>query len=176
MHTFFRRVIDACRLRPALYEDVEADRSALGQAFLVVVLSSFAVSYGLHSPQSPVTLITSAAAAILGWLLWAWIAFLVGTRLLPEKQTVADWGELLRTTGFATAPGMIAILGVFPAFTGFIVFVASLWMFASFAVAVRQALDYKSIWRAIVVCLCGWLAHALILYAMASPLRMAPYE
>jgi hypothetical protein len=86
MHTFFRRVIDACRLRPALYEDVEADRSALGQAFLVVVLSSFAVSYGLHSPQSPVTLITSAAAAILGWLLWAWIAFLVGTHLLPESR------------------------------------------------------------------------------------------
>jgi hypothetical protein len=176
MHTFFRRVADACRLKPALYEDVEADRSALGQAFLVVVLASFAVSFGLHSPQSPVVLITNAAAAILGWFLWAWIAYLVGTRLLPEKQTVADWGELLRTTGFATAPGMIAILGVFPAFTGFVVFVASCWMFASFAVAVRQALDYKSIWRAIVVSLCGWLAHALILYAMASPLRIPPYQ
>ena len=76
----------------------------------------------------------------------------------------ADWGELLRTTGFAAAPGMLRIFGIVPGLTGLVFFVASLWMLAAFVVAVRQALDYTSTGRAVAVCLIGWLVNGAIFF------------
>jgi hypothetical protein len=109
------------------------------------------------------TLADVVSALVLGiaaWSGWAAIAFLVGAQVCPEPETRSDWGELLRTTGFATAPGLLSFLGVFPAFTGLIAFVASVWMLLAFGVAVRQALDYRGLFRAVAVCAIGWALSA----------------
>jgi hypothetical protein len=37
-------------------------------------------------------------------------------------------------------------------------------MFFTFVVAIRQALDYADIRRAIAVCLLGWLIHGVVLF------------
>ena len=96
---------------------------------------------------------------MFGWLIWAGLTYLIGTRLLPESRTRADWGQLLRTTGFAAAPGIVRVLGIIP-LLGWLVFgIAYLWMLAAFVVAVKQALDYTSTGRAIGVCLIGWVAN-----------------
>jgi hypothetical protein len=74
---------------------------------------------------------------------------------LPQPQTRADPGQLLRTVGFATAPGLLRVFGIFPEATVPAFLVSSIWMIAAMVVAVRQALDYQSTSRAIAVCLVG---------------------
>jgi hypothetical protein len=88
--------------------------------------------------------------------------------LLPEPDTRADHGELLRTIGFASAPGLIRVFGIVPGLTAFVFAVAGGWMLVAMVIAVRQALDYKSTWRAIGVCVIGFVVQALILMAAVS--------
>ena len=163
MTSFTQRLIGAAKLDVHIYEEVEADTTAMGQAMGVVALSSVAAGIGAVGEGAP-GLFGGLVAALLGWLLWAGLTYFIGTRILPTPQTHADWGELLRTTGFAAAPGMIRILGIVPGLTGLVFFVAGVWMLAAFVVAVRQALDYTSTGRAVGVCLIGWLVNNAILF------------
>lgn len=162
MNVFVDRVMRALRLEAALYEEVEADVSALPQALAVVVLSSLAA--GIGSLRFGLAgLLLGVFAALAGWVLWALVVYLVGVKLLPEPQTKSDIKELLRATGFASAPGLIRVLGAIPYLGGLVVLIASLWMLAAMVIAVRQALDYQSTWRAVGVCLLGWILQAAIL-------------
>jgi hypothetical protein len=95
---------------------------------------------------------TASVIALLGWAAWALLTFEIGTRLLPTADTRADPGELLRTLGFAAAPGLIQGLGAFPEAQRPIFVIAVLWTVAASVVAVRQALDYTSTARALAVC------------------------
>lgn len=153
----------AAKLDASLYEEVEADRNALGQAMGVVVISSVAAGVGALEQGGLALILFSIAAALLGWVLWAWVTYLVGTKILPEPQTEADFGQLLRTLGFSSAPGVIRVLGLIPGLTQAVFIVASAWMIAAMVVAVRQALDYKSTGRAIGVCVIGWVIQAVFL-------------
>lgn len=161
--SFIERTMGAVKLDVRTFEEVESDPTALAQAIGVVVLSSVAAGIGAAAVEGVPALIGGVVAALLGWVLWAWLTYFIGTRILPTPQTHADWGQLARTTGFATAPGMIRVVGVVPGLTTVVFFVASVWMLAAFVVAVRQALDYRSTWRAIGVCLIGWLVNVLLL-------------
>jgi Yip1-like protein len=102
-------------------------------------------------------------AALLGWYVWAALAFAIGTRLLPGPQTHADVGELLRTIGFSSAPGVLRILALFPQIAGLVFLVSTLWMLIAMVIAVRQALDYTSTGRAIAVCAIGFPVYAVTL-------------
>jgi hypothetical protein len=82
---------------------------------------------------------------------------------------------LLRTIGFASAPGILRLVGIIPGLTGLVFIIASVWMLVATLVAVRQALDYQSTLRAVGVCAIGWLvqmliiALALLLFGGGSP-------
>ena len=106
--------------------------------------------------------------ALVGWYVWAYLTYFIGTKLLPEPQTTADHGELLRTIGFSSSPGLIRVLGVIPGFAGPVFLVASIWMLIAMVIAVRQALDYKSTFRAVGVCLIGWIVQAILLTLLFS--------
>jgi hypothetical protein len=93
----------------------------------------------------------------------AGLTYWVGTRILPEPQTKANFGELLRTIGFSTAPGLIRVLGILPGLTYLVFFIAAIWNLIALVIAVRQALDYVSTFRAIGVCVIGWIIQFLIL-------------
>ena len=103
-----------------------------------------------------------ALSALVGWYVWAYLTYFIGTRLLPEPETKADHGELLRTIGFASAPGLVRVLGVVPGLGGLAYLVGTLWMLIATVIAVRQALDYESTLRAVGVCLIGWLIMVAI--------------
>src|SRR5215831_6432362 len=100
-NTFLQRIIGAVSLDPAIYEEVEADRSATSQAFLVVLLSSLAAGLGARGVAgfTAGNVFFISLAALVLWAAWALVTFEIGTRLMPEPQTRADVGELLRTIG-----------------------------------------------------------------------------
>ncbi len=159
------RMLRAARLEVALYEEVEADRNALGQAATVVVLSNVAAGLGLGIGQAGGlgAILLAAVGSLIGWALWAGLTYLIGTKLLPEPQTQADFGQLLRTIGFSSSPGVIRLLGVIPGLAGIVSLVAGVWMLAAMVVAVRQALDYHSTGRAVGVCLIGFIVQMLLI-------------
>ncbi len=158
------RMIGASKLDVNVYEEVEADKTATGQAMGVVVLSSLAAGIGsIGRGGLGIGILFGTIAALIGWYVWAYITYFVGTKLLPEPQTKADHGELLRTIGFSSSPGLIRVLGIVPGLTGIIYLIASIWMLIAMVVAVRQALDYQSTFRAVGVCMIGWVIQTLIL-------------
>ena len=162
MATFAERMIGAAKLDVRIYEEVEADTSALGQALGVVVLSSVAAGIGSMGHKGVMGLIGGTIAALVAWFIWAFVTYLIGAKLLPEPQTRSDVGELLRTTGFSSSPGLLRIFGLVPVLGGLVVFVINIWMLVAMVIAVRQALDYTSTWRAIGVCLLGWLLLVIV--------------
>ena len=164
MTTFADRVIGAARLDSRIYEEVEADRRATRQAVVVVLFASVAGGVGLLGLESsaPELVLARIAGSLLGWLSWATLTYLIGTQFLSEPQTRADVGELLRTLAFASAPGLLRVLGVIPHVGLTIYVVASMWMLVAMIVAVRQALDYRHTWRAIAVCVVGWVLSLAI--------------
>ncbi|HZR47253.1 MAG TPA: YIP1 family protein [Candidatus Manganitrophaceae bacterium] len=166
MASFFNRIIRAAQLDENLYEEVEADKGALGQAMGVVVLSSIAAGIGSYG-DSPIRIAIGTVAALITWFIWSGLIYLIGAKLLPEPQTEADYGQLLRTVGFSSAPGMLRILGLLPFVGGGVVFLgASLWMMAAMVVAAKQALDYRSRLRAVGVCAIGWIIQMSVLVGL----------
>jgi hypothetical protein len=169
--SFPERMIGAAKLNVEIYEEVEADGTATRQAMGVVLLSSVAAGIGALSLGTGV--IASAVAALLSWVIWAFLTYFVGTRLFPEPQTEADMGQLMRTLGFAQSPGVLRIFGGIPGIGPLVLGVVSVWMLIAMVIAVRQALDYTSTWRAAAVCIVAWLAviipAVLLLGLMGAP-------
>jgi len=166
MNTLFRRMLGAARLDARIYEEIEADRAATPQAFGVVVLASIAAGLGSLENNGWSGMGWIVAAALVGWLVWAWLACLIGTRILPRAETRSNLGELLRTIGFASAPGILLVLALVPFLAVFVYPVCGLWMWIAMIVAVRQALDYEGpggTLRAIAVCAIGFPIYALLL-------------
>lgn len=153
-----QKMISAAKLDVALYENVEADQNATTQAMTVVIIS--ALCAGIGAIRSGVmAVVISIIAALIGWVIWAFLCYFIGTKMLPEAQTKADLGELLRTTGFAQSPGVLRIFGIIPIIGWLISFAAAIWMLIATVIAVRQALDYTSTGRAIAVVVIGFIFY-----------------
>lgn len=163
MAIFIDRIIRAAKLDIHLYEEVEVDKGAMGQAMSVVIISSIAAGIGNIARGGLGGILTGTIVALIGWYVWAYLTYLIGTKFLPEPQTEANPGELLRTIGFSSSPGLIRVIGIIPGLAGVVFLVASIWMLVAMVIAVRQALDYKSTFRAIGVCIIGWIIQALLL-------------
>jgi hypothetical protein len=106
--------------------------------------------------------------SLVGWAVWAFVTYFVGTRMLPGPRTQADVGQLLRTIGFSATPGLIRVLGIVPGLNWLVSFVASLWMLVAMVVAVRQALDYETTGRAVAVCAIGFVINIVVLVVLAK--------
>ena len=162
---FVNRIIRACKLDISLYEEVEADKSATLQAALVVVLSSLAAGVGALSLGAS-NFLMAPILSLISWYVWAYLIYLIGVKLFPEANTKADHSQLLRTIGFSSAPGLIRIFGFTPDLMTITFIGGGIWMLVAMIIAVRQALDYESTWRAIGVVVIGFLVQAIVLIMM----------
>ena len=169
--TFLERMVGAAKLDTRVYEEVEGDRTATPQALAVVVLAS--VAGGIGVGEGLRGLIFGTVAGLVGWAIWAWLTYFIGTRWLPEPETRGDIGELLRTIGFATSPSILRVLGVVPFLSAIVFSVTAIWTLVAVVIAVRQALDYRSTGRAIGVCLIGWLIQ-VVLFVIIRTLARHP--
>ena len=165
-----KRMIGAAKLDIAIYEEVEADTSATRQAMAVVVLVALATGIGTLGSGGPVGLVVGIVAGLGLWALWAWITYFVGTTLLKTAETEANWGQLARTLAFAQSPGVLKVFGFFPVLGPLVFAIASIWQLVAMVIAIRQALDYTSTWRAVGVAVIGFIPYAIVsgvVYALA---------
>ena len=160
---FITRVFRAIKIDIELYEEVEKDKKATIQAGIVVVLSSLAAGVGaLQMGMS--NFLLAPVMSLLSWYVWAYVIYFVGVKLLGDRKTKSSHGELLRTIGFSSAPGLIRVFGITPDLM-IVTFIGSaFWMLACMVVAVKSALDYESMWKAFGVVVIAWLFQAFFLF------------
>ncbi len=163
INLFFNRIYRAIKIDIELYEEVEKDKKATIQAGAVVVLSSLAAGVGaLQIGMS--NFLLAPALSLLSWYVWAYVIYFVGVKLFGGTKTKSSHGELLRTIGFSSAPGLIRIFGVTPDLMTVTFIGSAFWMLACMVVAVKSALDYESLWKAFWVVVVAWLFQAFFLF------------
>ena len=163
MTGFADRIGRALKVDASLYEEVEHDESALVQAMSIVALSSVATGVGAGTALGLQGLVWNIFYAFIGWMFWAAVIYFVGTKVFGTPGTSTDMGELLRVLGFASAPGIFRIFGVFSVVQPIVFIAVLIWMLVAMVIAVRQALDYLSTGRAIAVCVVGLVLQLLII-------------
>ena len=161
----FDRIFRAIKIDVELYEEVERDKSATIQAGFVVILSSMAAGVGALQLGAS-NFLLAPIFSLISWYVWAYIIYFVGVKLFPEKNTKSNHGELLRTIGFSSAPGLLRVFGVTPDLMAVTFIGSAFWMLACMVVGVRAALDYKSLWRALGVVIVAWLFQAILLFTI----------
>ena len=160
---FVDRVFRAIKIDVDLYEEVEKDKSATIQAGIVVVLSSLAAGVGALQLGAS-NFLLAPILSLLSWYVWAYVIYFVGVKLFGERSTKSNHGELLRTIGFSSAPGLIRVFGITPELMTVTFIGSAFWMLACMVVAVKSALDYESLWKALGVVIVAWLFQAFFLF------------
>jgi len=165
------RMIGALRLDDATYEEVEADTTATGQAAFVVVGSSLVAAAGnaLLRGGAVDGGILVAIAQLVGWAVNAWLAYIIGTKVIPGPQTRSTWGEVARTLGFANTPRFFLLFVAVPGLTGLVRTVVSVWVLVATLIALRSALDCGT-GRALVVAVVSTLAQLAIIAFVVNTL------
>ena len=167
-----QRMIRAARLDAAVYEELEADRTATSQAATAVVIvalcngigAALAAQFaprpeGLPGPNPILALVGGVVGALIGWLIWSYVTYFVGTKFFGGTATP---GELLRTIGFAQSPGVLNLLAFIPFVGGILALVTGIWSLVAGIVAVRQALDFDT-GKAILTTVIGWIFLVIVI-------------
>ena len=160
--SYAERLYKAITLNVEFYESVEADKSLTRQAMMTVALVSVVQGF-VVAGIAPVALTQGVLGSIIRWFIWAFFIAFVGTRILPEPETESDTGELLRTLGFAYAPGLLIVFKFLPIIGVFIDPLVVILQLAAMTVAVRQALDFTSTVRAVGVCIVAFVVMLIAL-------------
>ncbi len=160
------RMIRAALLLPGLYEEVEHDSEATGQALLVVVIASIAAGIGALGGGLG-GFVWGIVGNILAWAAFALICYIVGTTFLAGPRTEATWGQLLRTVGFAASPAALLIFGFIPVFGGLITLAVFVWLLTAVVVAIRAALDFD-IGSAVATAIIGWVIWLVVSLVIRS--------
>jgi Yip1 domain len=168
--TFGDRVVGAMKLDPNAFEDVERDTTAIGQSVGVIVLAAVAAGIGNVYYGGLRGIIYGACMSVVGFLVWSLIVWLVGTKLMPEPTTKADFAETFRVLGFSAAPGLASVITIIPILGWLLMLLIWLWQIAAMVIAVRQVLDYSTTGKAVVVVIIGWIVNIILTVLILAPL------
>jgi hypothetical protein len=169
MASLGERMIGAMQGDVKTFQEIEADPTAIGQAVTVIVIAAIAAFIG-NFRVGVFFGTMSLLMTLIGYALWSLLIVLIGTKLMPEPATKADFNEAFRVIGFTAAPGVFNVLAIIPILGGLISFVIALWMIVIGVIAVREVLDYSNTGRAIIVCLIAMVAVWFVNLVILTPL------
>jgi hypothetical protein len=176
MASFGDRIVGAMKLNAATFQEIEHDPTAMGQAVGVIVLAAVASGIGTIWFTGVTGLVMGVLRALVAYLIWAGLVWLIGTRIMPDPATKADFPEMFRVVAFAAAPGLLSVLtiiGIVPilgwliaALIGFLILI---WTIAAMVIAVREVLDYSNTGKAAIVVIIGAIAYVIISAILSAP-------
>ena len=167
---FFNRVFRSIKIDPDVYDEVQKDKTATLSAAIVVVMSSLAA--GIAAKQLGASnFVLAPILSLLSWFVWAYIVYFVGVKLFPDAKTKTTHAALLRAIGFSSAPGIIRVFSFTPELMTVTFIGSALWMLACMVVAVRQTLNFKSLWKAFGVVVMSWFVQAFALISILALTR-----
>lgn len=165
------RMMRAVRADVALYEEAEANPALTQEAYTIVGIVAainFVVSliFGVFSGDFVAGILTavfSAAATFIGYLIWSYLSYFIGTNVF---NGTADAGELQRTLGYAWTPQiLVALLNFIPVLGACLGIIPGLWSVYLGVVAIRQALDIdtgKAVLTAVIAFVVQFVIFAII--------------
>jgi hypothetical protein len=162
MASFGERVVGAMTLKASTFQEVEQDPTAMGQAVGVIVLAAVSLGIGNVWYGGFSGIISGIVMALISYGVWAVIVWLVGTKVMPDPATKADFPETFRTIAFAAAPGILGIVTIIPLLGWLILFALWLWQIAAMVVAVREVLDYTDTVKAVIVVVIGFVVQFVV--------------
>ena len=172
--TFGERVVGALKLDANTFEDIERDRTAMGQAVGIIALAALASNLGQIWRLGFGVMLVGVCSSLVGYVIWSVVVWLAGTKLMPDPATKADFPETFRTIAFAAAPGLIGVVTIIP-FLGWLLMliltpVILIWSMAAMVVAVRSVLDYSETFKAVIVVLIGFVVNFILTIVLLAPL------
>jgi hypothetical protein len=168
----FNRIVRAAKLEVAFYNEVEADTSLNQEALMVVILVSVAAGIGSFLQgivqgsigAAIIGLIVSAVMGVVGYYIWAYVTYFVGTNLF---HGTADVGELLRTLGYASGPRLLSVLVFIPCAGALLSLAGAIWSLVAGVIAVREALDFDTT-KAVITVIIGWVIIVVLTLMVAA--------
>lgn len=169
------RMIGAMQADVKTFTEIEADQSAMGQAITVIVIAGVAALIGNIFRSGIAAGVFGLVGSLLGYALFSLMVFLIGTKVMPEPATKADFNETFRVVGFAAAPGVFYVLAIVPYLGPLISLLVGLWSLVIAVVAVREVLDYSNTGRAIIVCLIAGVICIVVWMLVMVPILGAMF-
>jgi hypothetical protein len=166
-------MVGAMKADVKTFQEIEADPNAMGQAITVIVLAGIASLIGNVFRSSITGAFMLLVASLVAYAIWTILVVLIGTKVMPEPTTKADFSEAFRVIGFTAAPGVFKVLAIIPYLGPLISFLISIWMLVIGVIAVREVLDYSNIGRAIIVCLIAFIVYLCVSFFILGPLLLA---
>jgi hypothetical protein len=170
MASLGERMVGAMQANVKTFQEIEADPTAMGQAVTVIVIAGVASLIGNIFRIGVFGGLMSLIVSLIGYAVWSLLVVLIGTKLMPEPTTKADFNEAFRVVGFTAAPGVFNVLAIVPYLGPLISFVISIWMLVIGVIAVREVLDYSNTGRAIIVCLIAMVCVWILTFVVLTPL------
>ena len=159
---FLNRIYRSIKIDADLFDEVQKDKSATIQAGVVVLIASLAAGVGsIHLGAS--NFLFAPILSLISWFVWTYIVYFVGVKLFADTKTNATPTSLLRAIGFSSAPGIIRIFGFSPDMMTVTFIGSAFWMLACMVVAVKQTLNYQSLWKSLGVVIISWFVQAFFL-------------
>ena len=173
MANLTERMVGAMRADVKTFQEIEADPNAMGQAITVIVIAGVAALIGNIFRSGVGGGIMALIMSLIGYAVWSILVVLIGTKVMPEPTTKADFNEAFRVIGFTASPGVFNVLAIIPFLGPVISFFVGIWMLVIGVIAVREVLDYSNTGRAIVVCLIAFVVYLCVVFFILTPLLMA---
>ncbi len=164
MRQYFIRFYRAAKLDVTFYQEIAAEPALLNQAWITVLIYAMLSSWGSFARAGAVGSNIGMVSALIGWYIWVFSSYFVGTRFLNEKPMNVERSDrktVIRAMGFACAPGAVRLLGIIPGLGMATLVLSSIWMIAAATIAVKVALNFESTARAAGVCIIGWIIGAI---------------
>jgi hypothetical protein len=168
MASFGERVVGAMRLDANTFEEIERDPTAMGQAAGVIVLAAVSMGVGNLFWGGMSGIVFRIIIGLIAYVCWAVIVWIVGTKVMPDPNTKADFAETFRVIAFAASPGVLGIITIIPILGWLLSFILWLWQFVAMIVAVKAVLDYNDYLKPIVVVIIGWIVYAVVWALLAT--------
>ena len=162
MASFGERVVGAMRLDANTFEEIERDPTAMGQAAGVIALSAVSIGLGNLYYGGISGILGQVVIALVGYVVWSVLVWVIGTKVMPDPATNADFSETFRVIGFAASPGLLGVITIIPILGWLLLFVIWLWQLAAMVVAVRAVLDYSTLGKAVIVVVIGFLVNMMV--------------
>lgn len=164
------RMVGAMRADVKTFQEIEADPNALGQAVTVIVIAGVAALIGNIFRAGLMAGIFALIISLVGYALFAFLVVIIGTKVMPEPSTKADFQEGFRVIGFAASPGVFNVLAIIPFLGPLISFLIAIWMLIIGVIATREVLDYSNTGRAVIVCIIAWIIYLIVTVVILTPL------
>jgi hypothetical protein len=161
MKILFARLFRVIRLDQSMFDEIASDPSLQPHSVWAVAIFAMATSFGLFSSAGGTTVNIVLITTMLAWYVWAFSVFYIGSRAFRAETSPVDRKAVMRVVAFASAPGLIRLLGLIPKSFVILLLISSIWILIAAVIGLKKVFVQTSTSRIAAVTVGTWLAASL---------------